>query len=320
MRWCFAATALTGASIAFAGCGGSSSDRDKIRASDAGFYAALAKHDAATACSYLTTAYWRATRQDIELFLASQPARPEIPSDCTGVLKFVFQAAGAGSLAPKGVKVTDISIRGMTATATLVSPGAPRPVHFVRDSAGRWRIDCCTGPQLDQQPTASYRVPSSAMEPTLKVGQIVTSDNAALRAHPPALGDIIVFHPPTNADAVTAASACVDHREGGTSKRPCGVAGSGESAEVFIKRVVGLPGDRIALRGGRVLRNGQVASEPFIKACAGGAGGGPGCDFPDPIVVPAGTYYVLGDNRPASDDSRFWGPIRRTWIVGMIKP
>jgi signal peptidase I len=58
--------------------------------------------------------------------------------------------------------------------------------------------------------------------------------------------------------------------------------------------------------------NGKRLEEPFITPC----GGGPNCDFPRPVTVPDGTYYLVGDNRGASDDSRFWGPVRADWIAG----
>ena len=75
------------------------------------------------------------------------------------------------------------------------------------------------------------------------------------------------------------------------------------------------PGDRISIVNGRVIRNGAREREPYIRAC-----GGPICNFPEPITIPSGEYYVLGDNRAASDDSRFWGPIRRGWIIGLVTP
>jgi signal peptidase I len=69
------------------------------------------------------------------------------------------------------------------------------------------------------------------------------------------------------------------------------------------------------MRGGHVIRNGRRVAEPYIQAC----GGGEGCDFPRPVVVPAGEYVMLGDNRGASDDSRFWGPVPRGWVLGQVK-
>ena len=83
----------------------------------------------------------------------------------------------------------------------------------------------------------------------------------------------------------------------------------------FIKRIVGGPGDTIAVRRGRVIRNGKVADEPFISdTCETGAGAA--CDLPVPIKVPPGHWFMMGDNRGQSDDSRFWGPVPEGWIIG----
>ena len=71
-------------------------------------------------------------------------------------------------------------------------------------------------------------------------------------------------------------------------------------------------GDTIAIRNGRVVRNGKLADEPFIRACAGGGD----CDFPEAIRIPKGYVFVMGDNRGGSDDSRYWGPIPVSRIIG----
>ena len=75
--------------------------------------------------------------------------------------------------------------------------------------------------------------------------------------------------------------------------------------------MVGLPGDTIAVRDGHVVRNGVRQREPFIHAC----GGGSDCNLGE-ITVPADHYFMMGDNRGVSDDSRYWGPIQRDWIIG----
>ena len=72
------------------------------------------------------------------------------------------------------------------------------------------------------------------------------------------------------------------------------------------------PGDTIAIRNGHVVRNGKLIKEDYIRPCAVGSD----CNFPRPITVPKGMWFMMGDNRGASDDSRFWGPVPKKWIIG----
>jgi signal peptidase I len=76
--------------------------------------------------------------------------------------------------------------------------------------------------------------------------------------------------------------------------------------------VVGLPGDRLSIRDGHVYRNGVREKDSFTEPCLGASE----CDFPTTFTVPPGDYYMMGDNRPDSLDSRFWGPIPKSWIIG----
>ena len=155
-----------------------------------------------------------------------------------------------------------------------------------------------------------YRIPSGSMLPTIHLGQRVLVDRLGDDFSSPHVGEIIVFHPPANYDL-----GCLDPNEGqtgGTGQKPCGVARAKESTETFIKRVVGLPGDRIAIVNGHVIRDGVRENDPYIAPCGGIAS----CNFPVAITVPRGDYYMMGDNRGESDDSRFWGPVPRSWIIG----
>ena len=79
-------------------------------------------------------------------------------------------------------------------------------------------------------------------------------------------------------------------------------------------RVVAGPGDTIAFRDGLVVRNGRPVSEPYAERCTEDL-----CEMPRPITVPDGTWFLAGDNRGESDDSRFWGPVPTSAIVGTVR-
>jgi signal peptidase I len=64
-----------------------------------------------------------------------------------------------------------------------------------------------------------------------------------------------------------------------------------------------------------VIRNGDAEEEPYLQA----DDGGPSDSFPTPVTIPPDHYFVLGDNRSKSSDSRFWGPVPRAWIIGAIR-
>jgi signal peptidase I len=152
-----------------------------------------------------------------------------------------------------------------------------------------------------------YRIPSESMVPTLQIGQRVLVNRLGNRFGNPSVGDIVVFHPPVGAEQ---GNQC-----GGGDPPPgqvCLKPSRQEASVTFIKRVVGVPGDRISIRNGHVIRNGKRVSEPYAQPC----GGTDGCTFPREVTVPAGHYFMMGDNRGSSDDSRFWGPVPRAWIIG----
>lgn len=158
-----------------------------------------------------------------------------------------------------------------------------------------------------------YRIPSASMEPTLGINQRILVDRLALTLGSPRIGEIMVFHPPKNYE-VCANATQGDDAIGQPDAQACDVAQRKPASVTFVKRVVGLPGDRLSIRDGQVIRNGKPEPDGYTIRCGGDAS----CDFPRPIVVPRGDYYMMGDNRPDSDDSRFWGPVPRRWLIGQV--
>jgi signal peptidase I len=151
-----------------------------------------------------------------------------------------------------------------------------------------------------------YRIPSESMVPTLKIGQRVLVNRLGNRFNAPEIGEVVVFHPPAGSDSNTC---------GDPQKRPDQACArpTGTKAKVnFIKRVVAGPGDTLYIKGGHAFVNGKRQADGFTAPCEGGTG----CDFPRPIKIPADHWFMMGDNRGQSDDSRFWGPVPRKWIIG----
>lgn len=153
-----------------------------------------------------------------------------------------------------------------------------------------------------------YRIPSGSMEPTLTIGQRVLTNR--LIQHP-SVGDIVVFHPPAGSDPAN--PVCGSPSQGTGHPAACDTPTPAESSQTFIKRVVGAPGDRIAIVNGHVIRNGVREKDPYILSCNADSS----CNFRQTIVVPPGDYFMMGDNRGFSDDSRFWGPVPDKWVIGV---
>lgn len=153
-----------------------------------------------------------------------------------------------------------------------------------------------------------YRIPSESMEPTLNVGQRVLVNRIGNTFNDPHVGEIVVFHPPKGATEQPAVCGQQPLPAGQLCPRPT----NDRSNVNFIKRVVGGPGDTIQVIDGHVIRNGVRQKESFIRPC----GPGSDCTFNVPLKVPPGYWFMMGDNRGQSDDSRFWGPVPKKWIIG----
>jgi signal peptidase I len=156
-----------------------------------------------------------------------------------------------------------------------------------------------------------YRIPSASMEPTLAVGERILTDRIGLHFGSPKVGDIMVFHPPADYSDCAAPPQGQPRQVAGQA---CDVVGRAESSTTFVKRVVGLPGDHLQIIDGHVIDNGRRESDAYAVACPDPAD----CTFARTIVVPKGDYYMMGDNRPDSEDSRFWGPVPRSWLIGYV--
>jgi signal peptidase I len=158
-----------------------------------------------------------------------------------------------------------------------------------------------------------YQIPSPSMEPTLDVGQRVLVNRLSYRlGGDPDVGDIVVFHPPEGAVS-GGGQQCGVERPERQAGQPCPEPTPEEADTNFIKRVVALPGDHLKILNGIPIVNGKpVEGDWEIRPCRGLGG----CDFPKEITILPDHYFMMGDNRGASDDSRYWGPVPRDWLIG----
>ena len=127
--------------------------------------------------------------------------------------------------------------------------------------------------------TARFIVEGSSMEPNFHTGQMLIISRLSYKLSTPQRGDVIVFQYPDN------------------------------PVDDYIKRVIGIPGDTVEIQDSHVYINGQLISEPYLQP-----------DTPEiqrgKWEVPAGSYFVMGDNRAHSSDSRSWGMLSREFIIG----
>jgi signal peptidase I len=197
---------------------------------------------------------------------------------------------------------------GATALVAHDVVGGDDPVGTLDDQRGkgggyRWVIEwavilmavlLCTV-LLRTYVIQSFYIPSPSMVPTLAVGDRIMVNKLSYDLHPVHRGDIVVF------------------------KRP---PLEQQDFPDLVKRVIGMPGEDISTRNGHVYINGKLLAEPWLPPGPQSYTGAlpddqhPQYNMPGPVHIPAGEYFVMGDNRTDSEDSRFFGPIPKSLIVG----
>jgi signal peptidase I len=208
-----------------------------------------------------------------------------------------------------------------TGTASTELPGAPevegtgrarphegRARHAAPASgrSGRWIVELgivvvvavIIAVLLRTFVVATYSIPSGSMEPTLQVGDRIVVDKLSYHLHGVDRGNIIVFSTPP--------------------KENC----AGPPVADLVKRVIGLPGETISLSGGRVYINGKYLPEPWLpQSDQNSTEPGPSAApyaLHQPYRIPTNEVFVMGDNRTFSCDSRYWGPVKESTIVGKV--
>jgi signal peptidase I len=190
------------------------------------------------------------------------------------------------------------------------APDVPvgRGRHLARQPRGRrWLIETATvvaiavlvAVLLRTFVVGTYSIPSGSMEPTLQIGDRILVDKLSYDLHGIGRSDIIVFTTPP-----------LEH---------C----AGAPVPDLVKRVIGLSGETISLAGGQVYINGKLLSQPWLTPTAQHdtfppAGSTQPYALVHPFKIPAGKVFVMGDNRGESCDSRYWGPIEKSTIVGKV--
>lgn len=159
-------------------------------------------------------------------------------------------------------------------------------------------------------------IPSASMVPQLEIQDRVLLSRLSYARREPRRGDIVVFPPQENGRLRSDETPTVQEEEPGFFVRPfvdlgrwIGFIHPPEDEQDLIKRVIGLPGETVEGRDGAVYINGRQLIEPYLTADVFTS------DF-DPIVVPRGGLWVMGDNRGGSADSRTFGPIRSDSVIG----
>jgi signal peptidase I len=298
VRWLPIVAALF---IAVAGCGGGSSDggdEQAVRRVVDDYMRAAISRNPGRACDLMS---------DRVLRKAAGAVGADGRAACRRNANGVRPDAGGRV---RDARVLSVRVSGSVASTDVeveLPQGTVTQTFKLRRQADGWKVDDVTRARQEQTGRVAYRVPSDGMAPTFAIGMVVFADPKAYEHAKPRYGDVVIFNPPAGAQS----SECGRPPPDGAV---CAVATEPTSTFRFIKRVVGVPGDRIAIKHGRVIRNGRPDTFK-ITPCRGLST----CNFPRAITVPAGSYFMVGDNRGTSDDSRAWGPVPLKAILGRVR-
>jgi signal peptidase I len=176
-------------------------------------------------------------------------------------------------------------------------PVNPHPTRWIKEAGIVVVVAVLVAVLLRAFVVQTFFIPSGSMEPTLQIGDRILVNKLSYHLHPVHRGDIVVF------------------------KRSPDMAEEG--IKDLVKRVIGLPGETISLNGrGYVEIDGKRLDESWLPASVQGTTypgpNGTPFNLAHPYKVPANHYFVMGDDRGDSCDSRFWGPISGSEIVGKV--
>lgn len=155
-----------------------------------------------------------------------------------------------------------------------------------------------------------FSIPSTSMVPTLEVGDRVLVVKLAYLLHPPRTGNVVVFKAP----------AAVQPRAAFAKLSPAPAVAHAIAETIglvqprsvdYVKRVIGLPGQVVDARGGKVYVDGRPLVSPYLPA-------GTYTSRFGPVTVPPHDIWVMGDNRPNSLDSRYFGPVPISSVIGQV--
>jgi signal peptidase I len=208
----------------------------------------------------------------------------------------------SGQVKKDGLGHLSLSVSVFDAPGTVLNLQGLAHSASVPGEEGPWQADVrivpgfaptrCVVDLATPQELKNFSVPSTAMDPTVTPGDHVVVNTTAYSTSHPRSGDIIVFRRP-------AAESC-----------------GGQPVTDLLKRVIGLPGETVEVRDNKVYLNGRVLPEPWLPAATSESN--PYTANYGPVTVPTGDYFVMGDNRTRSCDSRMWGPVKGSTIVGKV--